>query len=681
MARIPIVNQQVGGPGVADLVAPRPNQALGQLAQSADRVDNVLDALADREAAINGAKALADFRIARTERQTKLRTEAQDPAGFSDLTAKDFDEASQKLLQAHDNPRVQAYLEGRLIDARTSEVADAVVWEAGERVRRTEVNAVETVNKYANMVNSNPGQFASALDDVDAMFAASGLPAASSDKLRAGARAQLAQSAVYGQLERNPAGVLRDLNAGTWDAYLDPDNKIAAVNAAQAEIKRREAEAKANAAQARAEIAQDAADLAKSDLLSRQLAGKGVTDPKAAEVIKAGLTPKQYERYQSAAARADTVFKTVGDMRSMTPAEMQATVEKAKPAGGEVDFADRQAAYTEAQQMAASVMQARRADPALAAREAFSSVRDRWAFYESKPNKEHLRDAIKATLAAQEAMGVSANQRAPMPHQMAIAIAGGIKAAKPEIAAAELQKAASEFGSYWPQAFRQMSKHLDGNAKVAAIIPDLKEAALLIEGSRQPVEALRKANGVKTNDISDTVANDDRVRNLAVSLSQRAGGSGTAIQVAKSVEVLALSRMRAYGEDQNTATEHAIQKVVGDRYAFGSAGSRPFRVPRQAGDVDAIETGARGLQTTLKLDDVDLPAAPAGLVTDEVRKSYVDAVRRNGYWVTDDNESGLILYNERGVPVTRNGQPIRATWSELQRAEDKAPWRAFEAFR
>lgn len=680
MARIPIVNQQVGGPGVADLVAPRPNQALGQFAQSADRVDNVLDALADREAAINGAKALADFRIARTERQTKLRTEAQNPAGFSDMTAKDFDEASQKLLQAHDNPRVQAYLESRLIDARTSEVADAVVWEAGERVRRTEVNAVETVNKYANMVNSNPGQFASALDDVDAMFAASGLPAASADKLRAGARAQLAQSAVYGQLERNPAGVLRDLNAGTWDAYLDPDNKIAAVNAAQAEIKRREAEAKANAAQARAELSVDAAELAKDDILSRQMTGKGITDPKALATLKAGLTPKQFEKYQQAAERADGVFKAIGDMRSMTPAELQSHVDKLKPEAG-VGFADRQAAYTEAQQMAASVMQARRADPALAAREAFSSVRDRWAFYESKPNKEHLRDAIKATLAAQEAMGVPANQRAPMPHQMAIAIAGGIKAAKPETAAAELQKAASEFGSYWPQAFRQMSKHLDGNAKVAAIIPDLKEAALLIEGSRQSVEALRKANGVKASDISDTVANDDRVRNLAVSLSQRAGGSGTAIQVAKSVEVLALSRMRAYGEDQNTATEHAIQKVVGDRYAFGTAGSRPFRVPRQAGDVDAIETGARGLQTTLKLDDVDLPAAPAGLVTDEVRKSYVDAVRRNGYWVTDDNESGLMLYNERGVPVTRNGQPIRATWSELQRAEDKAPWRAFEAFR
>lgn len=683
MARIPFIEQQMGGPGVADLVTARPNQAFNQLAQQADRSAGILDELAEREAAIGGAKALADFRLARVERITKLRTEAQTPEGHSDLIGTDFDEAAKKLLQAHENPRVQAYLEQRLIDARTNEVADAVVWEAGARIDRAERDAGETVSKYANMVTSNPAQFQSALADVEAMIETAGLPMQSADKMRAAARAQLAQSAVYGQIEKNPSGVLRELNSGTWDEYLDPDNKISAVNAAQSEIKRREAEAKANAAQARAELSVDAASLAQSDLLSRQLTGKGVTDPQALATIRAGMTPKQFEKYQAAAARADGVFKATGDMRAMPQSEIQTHLESLKPKGGEADFADRQAAYTAAQQIASNIVTARKADPALAAREAFTSVRDKWSFYEAKPNKEHLKDAIKATLAAQEAMGIPANQRAPMPHGMAIAIAGGVKGAKPENAAKELQAAAEQFGSYWPQAFRQMSKHLDGHAKVAATVVDQKEAALLIEGSRQSVAALRKANGVKDGDdgIQRAAAEDPRVADLTVSLSQRAGGSATATQLIQSIEVHALTRMRVYGESQATATENAIQKIVGDRYDFARPGGQAFRVPKAAGDVSAIEAGARGVRQSIDLTDVDMPGVPAGAVVEPLKQSYIAAIRRNGYWVTNDDETGAILYSEYGVPVTKGGKPVAATWDELQRGEGKAPWRAFEAFR
>jgi hypothetical protein len=274
-------------------------------------------------------------------------------------------------------------------------------------------------------------------------------------------------------------------------------------------------------------------------------------------------------------------------------------------------------------------------------------------------------------------MGVPAAQQRLMPDQLARSIAGTIAEAKPEDAAKQLQAVADEFGPYWPKAFRQMGKLIDGHARVAATVADKGSAALLIEGSRQDVGALRKAVGVQDGilGIAQAVADDGRVQDLATSLSQRAGGSGTATQVAKSIEVLALQRMRTFGEDQATATETAIQKVVTDRYDFGS-GVRPFRVPRSAGDVDAISTGARGFQASLKVDDVDAPP-DAG----EARESYTDAVRRNGYWVTNDDETGAILYSERGVPVTKGGKPISRTWGELGRGADDAPWRSFEGLR
>jgi hypothetical protein len=255
---------------------------------------------------------------------------------------------------------------------------------------------------------------------------------------------------------------------------------------------------------------------------------------------------------------------------------------------------------------------------------------------------------------------------------MAIAVAGQIKGAKPETAAKTLRETADSFGPYWNQAFRQMSKHLDGNARVAAIVPDQKEAALIIEGARQSVPALRKALGVKDGDdgIAKAVADDDRMKDLATSLSQRAGGSGTATQVAQSIEVLALQRMRVYGEDQSTATERAIEKVIGEKYDFARVGARPFRVPREVGDASTVEAGARGFQANIKAGAVD---APPDAATDEQKSSYADAVRRNGYWVTNDDETGAVLYNERGVPVTRKGKPITLKWSDLAATQSAPP--------
>jgi hypothetical protein len=253
MPRIEDLGGQVGAPGAVDYAPARPNQAFANLERQAAGAEAVLEQAADHDAALEGASALAEFRAARAKRQIELRTQATDPATFTESALADFDEQAEKLVSAHDNERVQMFLEQRLVDARAGEEIDSAGWAAETIVKRRAQKTIDTVGKFANIVQSSPGQFKSALDDVDAMIDAAGLPLDMADRQRSAARAQLARSAVYGQIETNPGGVLKQLQGGQWDAYLDPDNKIAAVNAAQGEIKRRESEARANAAAAQAD--------------------------------------------------------------------------------------------------------------------------------------------------------------------------------------------------------------------------------------------------------------------------------------------------------------------------------------------------------------------------------------------------------------------------------------------
>jgi len=679
MPRIEDIGGQIGAPGAADIAPARPNQAFADLGQQSAGLEGVLEQAADHDAALEGASALADFRAKRAQRQIELRTQATDPATFAETALADFDEEADKLITGHDNERVQAFLEQRLVDARASEEIESATWAANTIVDRRARKTVDTVNKYANIVNSNPGQFESALDDVDAMIDAAGLPLDVADKQKSTARAALARSAVYGQMETNPGGVLKQLQGGQWDDYLDNDVKISAVNAAQSEIKRRESEAKANAAMSRAENFQDAADLAQSDLMSRRMTGKSV-DAAGLATIRAGFTDKQWDKYQSAAAKMDATFKVTGDMRSQSYAEIQQTLEKSKPklaADGTAphDYADQVTAHNEAQKIANDILRDRKADPASAARDAFPDVALAWD--QQGANAEdpgHLRVAIKKTLAAQTAMGIAPDRQKPLPAQMAASIAGTIRSAPPTEAAKALKAYADQFGANWSKVYGQIAPQLDPNSAAAATLsPNM--AAVLLETSRTSgstgkpgsgLDDLRRTLGVAAsgaNSITAIIAEDGDFEDFRRAMSRKGRGGNVGIAWSQAAETLALGIMQREGVSKEAAAQTAIKELVGSKYNFGRVNSVPFVTPKRV-DADAAEASARQIMQTFKGADVDLPDDGRGVLTEDTRAAYVGAIQRDGYWVTTTGNSGLELW-VGGAPVTHKGQRIVRTWDQL----------------
>lgn len=434
-------------------------------------------------------------------------------------------------------------------------------------------------------------------------------------------------------------------------------------------------EVKAQQTLARAEAAEDAQNLAASDVQSRMLTGKPLPSEVQAR-IKQGMTPRQWDDYQADIKRADAVFKATGDMRTMPSAEIATTLEKLKPQGGEIDFGDRQAAYARAVTIAQNTIAARDRDPGAAMREAFpTTVGSAWQAYEAKPTPEGLQLALKASQTAQNAVGVPRAKQRLMPDHMARTIAGNITGAPPGEAYKQLQGWADQFGPYWNQAFKQMGKLLPPAMKVAAIMPDNSAASLLIETSRQDLPKLRKNLDVADrgqDSLTRIIASDPRMVDMRSSLSQRRGGGGTADAVATAAETLALGLMQTRGMSQGEAVETAIARVIDDKYTIGYVNDRPFHV-QQGRDVGAIEDGARYKMTSLGPGVLDLPQVPRGMTKEDAERQWLGAVKNNGYWVTNDDASGLILYSERGIPVTINGQPISWTWEQLQQASVERP--------
>lgn len=657
MPEIRNIGLQQRAVGPIDYAQARPDTAFAQAGKEAERASATLNQIADQDAAVAGLKALSDFDAKSTARMQELQQNAQSPDGFGETWANDWDARANELISNTADDRVARFLGERLAVGRERAVVQGMAWEATQKEALQATQFDQSLGQIASGVTSDPTRFPEALANIDATLKAGRFDPAKREALWTSATHQLARSYVSGL---PPDEALRQLQSGSLDKYIDPDNKIALINHLDAQLRMRDASSN-----------QDALDLAQSNIKSITETGQHLPPAQEAQ-IASGLSERQRARYLSQVQKAEAVYRATGDMGTVPFGEMVARVEKLKPTPGSADYSDQQAAYDAALQRMHQVMNARRADPGLAVRQAFPDVAGAWQAYEAKNDPASLQGALKASQTAQTMLGIPIVQQRLMPDELARSLAGQIKGAPPEKAAETLNAVAQQFGPYWPKAFRQMSQMLDPASKVAATIDDSATAALLIETSRQKFDELLRTTGVKRSDILQQILGDQRWLDFT-SIAKREGGSQTANDVFQAVQTLALGRMRAFQEDQTTATDKAIGSIIGNKYDFAySANGQAFRVPKGR-DFARIQGAARDALDALTGDGIDVPGLLPGQTRADGIDRYMSAVHRNGYWVTNDDESGVVLYNERGVPVTAHGKPVEFKFDRLEAAPPGEP--------
>lgn len=638
------------------------------IARGADEVGAAIDRVQRQEAQTWTAMQVASARRQWTEQITKAHEEGSINDGFAQKSEEDFKTYAQEAVKSAPNQYARQAIELGFADLQNDIYLRAGEFEARARTTRIVGQAEQTLNDWGNIVATDPGQFKKAWEETGAVIGGLKVPTEVRQKLDL-ARRGLAENALNTMAEKEPGRVIRELDAGSWNDYIDADRRKVLYNSAQAEQRRRVSEAKANAAQARAENYQDAIDLAQSDLLSRKMTGKGV-DPKAQATIRAGFTDKQWDKYQSATEQADTFFKVNGDLRTLPLSEIYGIVEKQKPVAGDPDFAPKQAAYQAAVAARDDVLKDRKNDPGASVRESFPKVASAWRIYETSGQDANLRDALKASQAAQTSVGIADADQALLPDRMAEHIAGQIANSDAQTAGKALRSYADKFGPYWKKVYAQISPKLDPAVMVAATLDDERAAALMLDTSRQPREKVRAAVGVKENEMSDAISSDPRFQDFREAMGPYGVNNNSTLAVAQAAETQALGYMATTNVDKSKAVDMALNDIL-KKYQSTNLNGRTFIVPKidaktgMAIDARRIQSGAAQILRTLDVSKFDLAdsGVPGSLKEDE-RQAFQDGLRRQGYFVTSPGAVGLTLYGPRGA-ITKYGKPVTFTWDEI----------------
>lgn len=247
--------------------------------------------------------------------------------------------------------------------------------------------------------------------------------------------------------------------------------------------------------------------------------------------------------------------------------------------------------------------------------------------------------------------------------------------------AAILQHEADLWGDHWPDIYRQMAPDSQPIIRVigSGIKPEASTALInsfktkegdLLKNEDDPTDTMKNITAAVDRNMSpfySSLSGDKQnqtktdFRTMATRLATIYLQNNTGMQG----ESGAMGSSNVKGNVE-AASAKAVSDLVGYKYDFKNT----YRVPKDAGvSADAVQAGAvaaremlgkPGLEIASKRDDV-------GGLSDEYRATNTaSSLRRNGVWLTDPKEKGLVLVQGNGNAVARpDGTAFTLTWKQL----------------
>lgn len=304
------------------------------------------------------------------------------------------------------------------------------------------------------------------------------------------------------------------------------------------------------------------------------------------------------------------------------------------------------------------------------------------------PNQPgQARDILVANLALQERLGLRPDQRRVLTNAAVAQIVERLHKTDPAEGdvAAEMTALASRFGTdaqgqdMWRRAFGELVQH-------GKLSPDYQVLAAMFGGEKdtpgqaggradfQRALAFRSQKGGMEQLSRDAPPDerrkidqklDETLADFRASTAFSQGGLGLFSAVRDSVRTLAY--YYAYqGQSGATALDNAFERIIGDRYDMDGA----MRVPK--GRMDEVRRAALAAQVNLTLDDIAPPPTDPARPweTDGERRAAMLSAARQGFWIPNRDDSGLILMmrlHNNGQAVARrpDGTPIEIRFNAL----------------
>ncbi|HEV2186933.1 MAG TPA: hypothetical protein VGR70_06980, partial [Stellaceae bacterium] len=288
--------------------------------------------------------------------------------------------------------------------------------------------------------------------------------------------------------------------------------------------------------------------------------------------------------------------------------------------------------------------------------------------------------AIGASMALQSRLGVLAPNLKALTNRQASNLVATITAAQPGDAdiGTKLDQMAQTYGRFWPNAFGDMVKAgLPAPYQVLASMDRPDQAAARGDLQRALQVAAEKGGAQKLKEAAPPAAVqqinqniDERLADFRQTVRWNEGGVKLFDTLRDATKELAYF-YASQGTDGGAALERAYQGVLGQKYDFNGT----IRAPK--GQLPVIDKATEFIQQNLK--PAELAALPGNpdLSPEERQDIYLQAAR-NGNWIPNEDDSGLILMarfrNGAMLPVKHiDGSRIELKFNDAERVAAGMP--------
>lgn len=620
-------------------------------------------------------------------RQVKARKDAVtgDGTGFADALENDWDAIVAPHLDAAP-AAIRSFVETRLVGLRDQYLADAFDYETKIAEASRYSAMAETLATTANGIRSDGKLFHAALGDLEAMVAASGLPAPMQEKLHRGARQDYAVAYAQGLSERDPYAGRRLLDSGELDGYLEPGVKDRLLGNADSEIKQREREQR----QAAREAEQNAR-------LERQIAGIGLRDRLAADIasivdtgvaadidpdeVRAVLGEKEFVKWQRARERGGKLHEATTGLEGLNRDDIASRVAALEPVAGSETYAEDKTIYEAAAQRAQAVLKLRSDDPSAAiqtvpaVRAAADAVNE--AATEQRPAA--MTRFLDAQDAAFSEAFVAPSSRRYLTNAQADEIVARLtpKAGQESRGTAlrdEIAGMARLYGKRWPSVMKQLVDK--GLPPAARALAQLGDAPGLATRMAAGMDAAPDLDGALSEEARRVVKNAGSASLGA--WDSAVGGGPNGARLMQDARAIVQNVARSYVAGGMGADQAEAQAAEDFNALYDIEGT--VIVPsREAIDASDAARVARDVVKGLTAADLQGYDALAIESADDASGALLDSLFAEGghRWRMYGEEAGLELLDANGLPVRRrDGQAVRLSWAEVRTRLEAAPGRA-----